>query len=107
MKSAVLDIMTIQERLDMRTRTVDKQIPLTAGSSKQPVQSTGSNPPNWGVRAGSERQSRNVRCFPLIPCSTNHSSRLCTADNHRLAKSAIDHMNDSAIIAARTDSCKI
>ncbi len=32
MKSAVLDIMTIQERLDMRTRTVDKQIPLTAGS---------------------------------------------------------------------------
>jgi len=32
---------------------------------------------------------------------------LCTADNHRLAKSAIDHMNGSAIIAARTDSCKI
>jgi len=56
----------------MRT-TVDKQIPLTAGS-KQPVQSTGSNPPNWGGK-GRIRKSKS-ECKMLPPDSMFDQSQL-------------------------------
>jgi len=56
----------------MRT-TVDKQIPLTAGSSKQPVQSTGSNPPSWGK--GRIRKSKS-ECKMLPPDSMFDQSQL-------------------------------